>query len=67
MNYGFVDDLSSAEMLHHYPLQQRRAHGSVPHTLRINDDDRPALTHTKAWRFAALDARRAEKQPFTLE
>ena len=67
MNHGLLDDLPPAEMLHHDPLQQRRTDRSVPHALRINDDNGPAPAHAEAWRFAALDARGAEEPSFTLE
>ena len=67
MNYGFLDDPALAEMLDDDPLEQRRADVAVPHTFGINNDNGPAPAHAKAWRFAALDARGAEEQSFTLE
>lgn len=67
MDNGFVDDPSPAEMLDNDPLEERRADGAIPYTLRIDHHDRPAPAHAEAWRFAALDARGAEQQSFTLE
>jgi hypothetical protein len=54
-------------MLDHDPLEERRAHLAVPHTFRINDDNGAPTTHTKAWRFAALDPRGAEEESLALE
>jgi hypothetical protein len=67
MNYGFIDDMSIAQVLHHDALQQLRSHTSVPHALRIHDDNRPAAAHAEAWCLAALDAMGSEEQSFTLE
>jgi hypothetical protein len=67
MNYGFIDDMSLPEVLHDDALQQLRSHASVPHALRVHDDDRPAAAHAEAWRLAALDAVGSEEQSFTLE
>ena len=67
MNHSLLDNPPPAEMLDDDPLQQRRTHRPVPNSLGIHHDDRSAPAHAKAWRLAALDARGAEEQSFTLE
>ena len=67
MNHGLVDDLPVPEVLHDNPLEQPRRHGTVPHSFRVDDDDRATAADAEAWRLAAFHAAGAEEQPFTLE
>jgi hypothetical protein len=67
MNHSLLDRSPPAEMLTDDSLEQHRTHVTVPHSLRIDDDNGPSRAHAEAWRFAALDPCRAEEEALTLE
>ena len=67
MKEGFFDDLSFLEMLNDDSLEKRGRHCCVPDTVRIDDDDGPALADAKARRLSALHPGWPEQEPVSLE
>lgn len=67
MNHRLIDDSPVPKVLDDNSLQHLRSDVAVPHPFRVHDDNRPAAADAEAWRLAALDAARAEKQSFPLE
>ena len=54
-------------MLDDYSLEKLGRDTAVPNTFGVDDDDRSAGAHTKAWCFASLHACWPEEQVLALE
>jgi hypothetical protein len=67
MKYCLLDDPPVTEVLDDDSLQQRRRHPAVPDPFWIHDNDRTASANAETRRLTALDACRAEEQPFSLQ
>ena len=55
------------EMFNNDSLEKLGSDSTIPHTLRINDNDGASAADAKAWSFAALYTRWSEKQIFPFE
>src|SRR5690348_10466080 len=62
-----VDDAAVSKMLNDDSLKELRSDASVPHPLRIDNDDRSTGADAEAWRLAALHAPWTEKKSLAFE
>ena len=67
MEYRFVDRSTVFQMLSHDPLEQRWSHAVVPHSIRVDDDDRPLAAHAETRSLATFDPSRTEEEIFALQ
>jgi hypothetical protein len=67
MEHRLLDDAAIPQVFDDNSLEQRRRDTRIPDALRVDDYDRTARAHTKAWRLPPLHTAGTEQEAFTLE